>query len=181
MLKAGEVISMYFDARFLNGKRCRSLLQFFFAAGIENVILGPERPRAIGTTVNPSPPRRRKEPPSPAAAAENLHHDAGVTCSYSPKSRRTLFNTLSFSGSYGWSFDGISKSAGNAAVYVSTRCRILSAIYTRFSACYAQCAWSSRRVTYVLIYEHYRYVLPLLRETLKRRFDRRVLGFLIHY
>jgi hypothetical protein len=37
-------------------------------------------------------------------------------------------STLSFSGSYGWSLDGISSSEGKAAVYVSTRCLIFSAI-----------------------------------------------------
>jgi hypothetical protein len=46
----------------------------------------------------------------------------------SPKSLRTLFSTLSFSGSYGWSLDGISSSEGKAAVYASTRCLIFSAI-----------------------------------------------------
>lgn len=48
---------------------------------------------------------------------------------YSPNNLLTLFSTLSFSGSYGWSFDGISSREGKAAVYVSTRCRIFSAIY----------------------------------------------------
>ena len=48
---------------------------------------------------------------------------------YSPKSLRTLFSTLSFSGSYGWSLDGISSSEGKAAVYASTRCLIFSAIW----------------------------------------------------
>jgi hypothetical protein len=47
---------------------------------------------------------------------------------YSPNNLLTLFNTLSFSGSYGWSFDGISSSDGNAAVYASTRCLIFSAM-----------------------------------------------------
>lgn len=47
---------------------------------------------------------------------------------YSPNNLRTLLSTLSFSGSYGWSLDGISSSEGKAAVYVSTRCLILSAI-----------------------------------------------------
>lgn len=47
---------------------------------------------------------------------------------YSPNSFRTLFITLSFSGSYGWSLDGISKSDGNASLYASTLCLILSAI-----------------------------------------------------
>jgi len=47
---------------------------------------------------------------------------------YSPKSLRTLLKTLSFSGSYGWSLLGISNNAGKAAVYVSTRWRILSAM-----------------------------------------------------
>ena len=42
------------------------------------------------------------------------------TPTYSPNSLFTLRSTLSFSGSYGWSLDGISKTAGNAAVYVST-------------------------------------------------------------
>lgn len=35
---------------------------------------------------------------------------------YSPKRRRTRLSTLSFSGSYGWSLEGISSRAGNAAV-----------------------------------------------------------------
>ena len=35
---------------------------------------------------------------------------------YSPNNLLTLLSTLSFSGSYGWSFDGISNSDGNAAV-----------------------------------------------------------------
>ena len=48
---------------------------------------------------------------------------------YSPKRRRTLLSTLSFSGSYGWSLLGISRIVGKAAVYVSMRCLILSAIY----------------------------------------------------
>jgi len=48
---------------------------------------------------------------------------------HSPNRRRTLRKTLSFSGSYGWSLLGISKTVGKAAVYVSTRYRILSAIY----------------------------------------------------
>ena len=47
---------------------------------------------------------------------------------YSPNNLRTLFSTLSFSGSYGCSFDGISSSDGKAAVYDSTRCRIFSAM-----------------------------------------------------
>lgn len=34
---------------------------------------------------------------------------------HSPNSLRTLLNTLSFSGSYGWSLDGISSTAGNAS------------------------------------------------------------------
>lgn len=48
---------------------------------------------------------------------------------YSPNNLRTRFSTLSFSGSYGWSFEGISSKEGKAAVYVSTRCLIRSAIY----------------------------------------------------
>ena len=51
-----------------------------------------------------------------------------MQAAYSPNSLRTRFNTLSFSGSYGWSLDGISRSDGNAAVYDSTRCLILSAM-----------------------------------------------------
>jgi hypothetical protein len=47
---------------------------------------------------------------------------------YSPNNLLTLFNTLSFSGSYGWSLLGISSSEGNAAVYASTRCLIFSAM-----------------------------------------------------
>jgi hypothetical protein len=47
---------------------------------------------------------------------------------YSPNNLLTRFSTLSFSGSYGWSLDGISSSEGNAAVYVSTRCLIFSAM-----------------------------------------------------
>jgi hypothetical protein len=35
---------------------------------------------------------------------------------YSPNNLLTLFNTLSFSGSYGWSLLGISNKLGNAAV-----------------------------------------------------------------
>lgn len=35
---------------------------------------------------------------------------------YSPNNLRTRFRTLSFSGSYGWSLDGISSNDGNAAV-----------------------------------------------------------------
>ena len=35
---------------------------------------------------------------------------------YSPNSLRTLLSTLSFSGSYGWSFEGISSSDGKACV-----------------------------------------------------------------
>ncbi len=49
--------------------------------------------------------------------------------SYSPNNLLTLFNTLSFSGSYGWSLLGISNTAGKASVCVSTRSLILSAIY----------------------------------------------------
>jgi hypothetical protein len=53
-----------------------------------------------------------------------------VCCpAYSPNSLLTRFSTLSFSGSYGWSLEGISSSEGKAAVYVSTRCRIRSAIW----------------------------------------------------
>lgn len=48
---------------------------------------------------------------------------------HSPNKRRTLLRTLSFSGSYGWSLLGISRTVGKAAVYVSTRNRILSAIW----------------------------------------------------
>ena len=53
----------------------------------------------------------------------------GLLHNYSPKSRRTLRKTLSFSGSYGWSLLGISSTAGKAAVYVSTLWRIRSAIW----------------------------------------------------
>ena len=48
---------------------------------------------------------------------------------YSPNNLLTLLSTLSLSGSYGWSLDGISSNEGKAAVYVSTRCRIFSAIW----------------------------------------------------
>jgi len=47
---------------------------------------------------------------------------------YSPNNFFTRFITLSLSGSYGWSFDGISKSAGNASLYESTFDLIFSAI-----------------------------------------------------
>jgi hypothetical protein len=57
----------------------------------------------------------------PPASKKNTHI-------YSPNNLRTLFNTLSFSGSYGWSLDGISNNDGNAAVYASTRCLIFSAM-----------------------------------------------------
>ncbi len=49
---------------------------------------------------------------------------------YSPNNLLTLLNTLSFSGSYGWSLLGISNTAGKAAVYISILYRIFSAIYT---------------------------------------------------
>ena len=52
---------------------------------------------------------------------------------YSPNNRLTRRSTLSFSGSYGWSLLGISRMVGNAAVYVSTRCRIRSAICKQVS------------------------------------------------
>ena len=52
---------------------------------------------------------------------------------YSPNRRLTRLKTLSFSGSYGWSLLGISRMVGKAAVYVSIRCRILSASYSRVS------------------------------------------------
>ena len=48
---------------------------------------------------------------------------------YSPNNLLTLLSTLSLSGSYGWSLDGISSNEGKAAVYVSTRCLIFSAIW----------------------------------------------------
>ena len=52
---------------------------------------------------------------------------------YSPNNLLTLLSTLSLSGSYGWSLDGISSNEGKAAVYVSTRCLIFSAIWGKLA------------------------------------------------
>jgi hypothetical protein len=57
----------------------------------------------------------------------NEHEHAKVKPIYSPNNRRTRFNTLSFSGSYGWSLDGISSTAGKASEYASTTFRMRSA------------------------------------------------------
>lgn len=63
------------------------------------------------------------------AGPPSRKHNPNLTrLPHSPNKRRTRLNTLSLSGSYGWSFDGISSSAGKAAVYVSTFGRIRSAI-----------------------------------------------------
>lgn len=47
---------------------------------------------------------------------------------YSPNNLLTLRRTLSFSGSYGWSFDGISRTAGKASWNLSTVSLIFSAM-----------------------------------------------------
>lgn len=72
---------------------------------------------------------RMKCPPC-GLPQDMLYCDLGrrLYCVYSPNRRRTRLSTLSFSGSYGWSLLGISRTVGKAAVCVSIRCRILSAI-----------------------------------------------------
>lgn len=47
----------------------------------------------------------------------------------SPNNLRTLLNTLSLSGSYGWSLLGISRTAGKASVNLSTVSLIISATW----------------------------------------------------
>lgn len=56
------------------------------------------------------------------------HRKPCLPTSYSPNSFCTRFKTLSFAGSYGWSFAGISSSAGKAWVYLSTMGLIFSAM-----------------------------------------------------
>ena len=85
-----------------------------------------------------------------------------VSCPHSPKSLLTLRSTLSFSGSYGWSLLGISNTAGNASVNVSTRFLIFSATcrVRRHQPIHSAGGYDNRRYTNMLIYEHYRDILP---------------------
>lgn len=103
----------------------------------------------------------------------------GSTHIYSPNSLRTRFNTLSFSGSYGWSLDGISSSEGKAAVYVSTLCLILSAICCCQPSFHAFGAFDgsfkSSMCTYMLVYEQNRNVLALGNEAVESSLNIRVL------
>ncbi len=104
-----------------------------------------------------------------------------TTCTstiYSPKSLRTLLSTLSFSGSYGWSLDGISSNEGKAAVYVSTRCLIFSAICLRQSPC--TLSYSCSGSTYVLVDKQNRNILPLACEAVECLLDGFVLCLGVH-
>jgi hypothetical protein len=98
---------------------------------------------------------------------------------YSPKSLRTLFSTLSFSGSYGWSLDGISSSEGKAAVYASTRCLIFSAICQFVSSFPCQLP-AQPYSTYVLVDQQDSNILALRGEAVKGRLDGAVLRLGVH-
>ena len=100
---------------------------------------------------------------------------------YSPNNRRTLRRTLSFSGSYGWSLLGISRTAGNAAVYVSMRCRILSAIYRLQQISELRILSTARAVTNMLIDQDNPNVFPLGSESLKCRLDGRGFCLAVHH
>lgn len=67
-------------------------------------------------------------------ASSSCSYALALRLVYSPNSFLTLFITLSFSGSYGWSLLGISSNEGNASLYASTFDRIRSAIWKHVSS-----------------------------------------------
>ena len=98
---------------------------------------------------------------------------------YSPNNLLTLFITLSFSGSYGWSLLGISNRLGKASLYASTFPLILSAIYPHVSTHSIQTPHMCCRViaTYMLIDQNNRDILALPGEGLEGALDGGVVGF----
>ena len=100
---------------------------------------------------------------------------------YSPNSFLTLFMTLSFSGSYGWSLEGISSKLGKASLYWSTRGLMRSAICMSCQYVFVLCRMvrlnHSIVVTYVLVDQYDRNVLPLLCELVECFLDGGLLSF----
>lgn len=100
---------------------------------------------------------------------------------YSPNSFLTLFMTLSFSGSYGWSLEGISSKLGKASLYWSTRGLMRSAICMSCQYVFILCRMfrfnHSIVATYVLVDQYDRNVLPLLGELVECFLDGGLLSF----
>lgn len=100
---------------------------------------------------------------------------------YSPNSLLTRRKTLSFSGSYGWSLLGISRTAGKASVKLSTLFRIRSAIYNVFRRLFSPKTLAKRElVTYMLVYKQNTNILSFLREAVKCLFNSGSFGFGVH-
>lgn len=89
--------------------------------------------------------------------------------------------TLSFSGSYGWSLEGISSKLGKASLYWSTRGLMRSAICILCQYVFVLCRMTrlsqNTVATYVLVNQYNRNVLPLLGELVECFLDSGLLSF----